>query len=91
VAEASTFEVLATARAAEERVGPLVDGVLRVRVTRPAAEGQANEAIRRLAARALDVAPSRLSLVAGARSRHKRFSVDGLTSEELATRLARLG
>ena len=90
MADTPVIDVLATPRAADNVVGPLVDGVLRVRVSRPPADGEANDAIRRLLAAAIGLAPSRLSLVAGARSRHKRFSVEGLTSAELAGRLERL-
>lgn len=46
---------------------------IRVFVTAPPADGAANEAVRRLLAKALGVAPSRLELVRGASSRDKRF------------------
>ncbi len=72
-------------------MGPLTDGVLQVRVTRPATDGQANAAVRRLVAAALDVAPSRLHLVAGERARLKRFEVDGLEPAELLARIGRIG
>ena len=81
-------EVLVTPRAAADGLGPMVDGVLRVRVTRPPAEGEANEAVGRLLARALRVGRSRVVLVAGSRSRHKRFAVSGVPAAEIARRLA---
>jgi uncharacterized protein len=61
------------------RKGPLVetgaDGELTVYVREPAVEGKANEAVVRLLAKHLGVAPGRLDLVSGATSRVKRFRV----------------
>jgi uncharacterized protein YggU (UPF0235/DUF167 family) len=61
------------------RKGPLVetavDGELIVYVRQPAVEGKANEAVVRLLAKHLGVAPSRLVLVSGATSWVKRFRV----------------
>jgi hypothetical protein len=85
----ASLEVLVTPRATAERVGPVEAGVLRVRVTRPPAEGAANRAVQRLVARALDLPPSDLRLVAGERARRKRFLIEALTEVELAARLAR--
>jgi hypothetical protein len=85
------LEVAVTPRSAADRVGPFVDGVLRVRVTRPPADGEANRAVIRLVARALELAPSRMALVSGERSRRKRLRVDGIGDEELARRLAGIG
>lgn len=86
----ASLEVLVTPRAAAERVGPVEAGVLRIRVTRPPADGEANRAVQRLIARALDLPPSGLRLVSGERSRRKRFAIDALSATELAARLARL-
>jgi len=77
-------------RAARDHVGPREGGVLHVRVTRPPADGAATDAVRRLLAGWLGVAPSRLRLVAGERAREKRFAVDGTTAAELTRRLAGL-
>ena len=84
------LEIAVVPRASADRVGPYVDGVLRVRVTRPPAEGEANRAVLRLVARALDLPPSHLVLVAGERARRKRVRVDGIGRDELARRLAAL-
>ena len=64
------------------------DGTLIVRVSAPPVEGRANAALCRLLARALDVAPSRVSVVRGASAREKVVRVDGL---EAADALRRLG
>jgi uncharacterized protein YggU (UPF0235/DUF167 family) len=85
------LELAVTPRAATDRVGPYAEGVLRVRVTRPPADGEANRSVLRLVARALGVPPRSLRLVAGERARRKRVSVDGLDAAELGRRLAALG
>ncbi len=49
---------------------------LRIRVTAPADEGRANEAVRKLLAKALGVAPTRLTLIRGQTARDKLFQLD---------------
>jgi hypothetical protein len=85
------LELAVVPRASSDRVGPYAGGVLRVRVTRPPADGEANRAVLRLVARALELAPSRLSLIAGSRDRRKRVHVEGIDDAELRRRLARIG
>ena len=54
----------------------LTEGMLRVQVTQVAEGGKATEAVRKLVAHALGIAPSRLELVRGATSRDKLFRVE---------------
>jgi uncharacterized protein len=85
------LELAVAPRSAADRIGPYDAGVLHVRVTRPPADGEANRAVLRLVAGALDLPPSRVVLVAGARARRKRVRVEGIDDAELARRLAGLG
>jgi uncharacterized protein len=85
------LHVAVTTRASQDRVGPYRDGVLAVRVTRPPADGEANRAVLRLVARALDVAPTKLEVVAGQRGRRKRIEVRALDPAELDRRLHAIG
>ncbi len=85
-----SLTVQAHPRASSDRVGPFAGGVLQVRVVRPAAGGEANDAIRRLLARALGTAPSRVRLAAGSRGRQKRYVIEGMPAGELAARLRAL-
>ncbi|MBS1879706.1 MAG: DUF167 domain-containing protein [Actinobacteria bacterium] len=64
------------------------DGVLRAQVTAPPAEGRANRALCKLIAKRLGIAPSRVSVVQGAKSRDKLVEVEGLDAAELARLLA---
>ena len=58
-----------TPRAARERIAPGPDGGYLAHVTAPPVDGAANDALRRLVARAAGVAPSRVSVVRGQRGR----------------------
>lgn len=84
-------DVAVTPRAARDRVGPLRDGILQVRTTRPASDGEANRAVVRLVGRAIGIAPSQMEIVTGARARRKRIEISGLTEAELDRRLQALG
>jgi uncharacterized protein YggU (UPF0235/DUF167 family) len=66
-------------RDAIEGVQRLADGraVLKARVRTAASEGAANAALIRLVAATLGVAPSRVTLTAGASARIKRLAVEG--------------
>jgi uncharacterized protein len=83
----AVLEIVVVPRASAARVGPYAAGVLRVRVVRPPADGEANRAVIRLVARALGLAPSSVELMTGARARRKRLRIDGIDADELARRL----
>jgi uncharacterized protein YggU (UPF0235/DUF167 family) len=85
------LEIAVVPRASFDAVGPYENGTLRVRVTRPPAGGEANRAVLRLVARALEIPPTFLELAAGSRSRRKRIRIIGLDDYELRRRLAALG
>lgn len=88
MAEGARIEVQVVPRASANRVGPMKDGVLHVRVTRPPADGEANRAVQGLLAAALRLAPGRVSLIRGERARRKLFAVAGLGQSEVDRRLA---
>ncbi len=58
-------------------------GVLRARVSAPPVDGKANRALCKLIAKRVGVAPSRVSVVRGERSRDKVVRVEGLESRAL--------
>lgn len=76
-----------TAGSSEERIAGWHGGSLRVKVRARAEKGRANEAVLRLLARRLGVAPANLSIVRGAASRDKLVDVESLSEEELRARL----
>lgn len=61
--------------------------VLRVRVRARPVEGQANDALVKLLAAALDLPRGQVTLARGDRSRLKRLTVPGLDEEEMRRRL----
>lgn len=65
----------------------LRDGLLHVYVTSPPVEGAANDAVVRLVSRCLGVAPSRLEIRSGSKSRNKSLVVSGMTQASLAKKL----
>ena len=87
-ADAVTLRVRVQPRASREAILGWRDDVLRLAVTAPPVEGGANQAVCRLLARALGVAPSSVSLVRGGHGRDKVLRVEGMTGDELRSRLA---
>ena len=72
-----------------KKPGVVITGdTVMVRVREPAIEGRATEAARRAVATALEVPQSAVTLVRGATSRHKTFTVAGMTKDEALKRLA---
>jgi uncharacterized protein len=80
------FAVRLTPRAAADRVDGVLDGVLRARVTAPAVEGAANNALIKLIAEELGVLRSDVRIVAGATSRQKLIVVDGGNADAIVAR-----
>ena len=70
-----------------ERV-ELVGDSVRVWVRARAVEGQANEAIEQVIARALGLRPRQVRIIRGATSRHKTVEVDIAELDELRKRLS---
>jgi uncharacterized protein (TIGR00251 family) len=59
------------------------DGVLQARVTAAPVDGRANRALCRLIAKQVGVAPSRVTVIRGAKSRDKVVIVEGVGAEAL--------
>jgi uncharacterized protein (TIGR00251 family) len=62
------------------------EGTLKVKVTSPPVEGKANEAVRRILAKALGLPKGRIALLSGAHSRTKTIRIEGCSLED-ATRI----
>jgi len=87
-ADTATLRVRVQPRASREAILGWREDVLRVAVTAPPVEGEANQAVRRLLARVLGLAPSDVSVVRGERSRDKVVRIAGVTDAALRRRLA---
>ena len=79
--------VRVTPRASRDEVIGWREGALRVRLRAPPVEGRANEALRRMLAERLGVAPSAVQIVSGETSRVKRVRVEGMTESDVEQRL----
>ena len=85
--EAVSFRVRLVPRASRDRIAGIRDGVVRIRLTAPPAEGAANEALTRFLASVLRVAKRGVEIVSGQTAREKLVSVSGLSPEEIEARL----
>lgn len=84
---AARIRVHLTPRSGRDELKGWRDDVLRVRVTASPVEGQANAALVRLLAKALDVPGSRVGIIAGTHGREKTVVIEGLTQAEALARL----
>jgi uncharacterized protein (TIGR00251 family) len=74
-------------RAARERIAGERAGRLLVEVNAPPVEGRANEAVCKVIARALGVAPGRVAVIGGERGRDKLLKIDGVSFDHASRAL----
>jgi uncharacterized protein (TIGR00251 family) len=80
----AALAVRVTPRASRnEIVEVLSDGTVKIRLTAPPVEGQANQALVNFLSDVLDIAPSRLEIVAGATGRDKLVSILDMEADEV--------
>ena len=77
------FAVRVAPRASRNAIEGEYQGALKVRLTAPAVEGRANDALVRLLAERLNVSRSAVRIVAGEKSRTKRLEIAGVTRAQL--------
>ena len=82
-AESSTFNVHIQPRASRNEICGLHDGSLKIRLTSPPVEGAANRLCTEFLAKLLGLAKSRVTIVAGEKSRHKTIRVEGATAADI--------
>ncbi len=73
-------------RGGADRVEGVIDGVLRARVSAPAVDGAANNALVRLLADELGLAQRDVRIVAGASGRQKLVVLDGVDPDVIIAR-----
>lgn len=76
--DACSFPISVKTSSGKSRIVGEENGVLKVEVTAAPVEGKANAAVIKLIAKSLDVAPSRVTIAAGEKSKKKRISVSGI-------------
>jgi uncharacterized protein len=78
------FQVRVAPRASRDAIEGEYQGGLKVRLTAPPVDGEANEALCRLLAARLNVPLGAVRIVAGEKSRTKRVAVRGVTPAQVA-------
>lgn len=88
-AGAVRFGVHVRPRSSRSAILGVREGALDVALTAPPADGAANAELIKIVARALEVRRGDVNIVAGASSRSKLIEVNGTSSAEARTRLAK--
>ena len=91
MATGARIDIRVQPRASRNAISGMRAGILRIRVTAPPVDGQANAAAIALLAQALDLPKSAIRLVRGASSREKTLAVESMSQEEVNQRLNLLG
>ena len=84
-----TLDILVQPRASRAKLGPMHDGRLKVSVTSPPVDGEANAAVIELLAKELRVPKSAITIVAGTTGRRKTVRIDGVTPAAIEALCAR--
>jgi uncharacterized protein len=82
-----TIDLHVQPRASRNEIVGVQGEELKVRLTSPPVEGEANRLCVEFIAKTLKVAKSTMELVAGEKSRHKRLLIRGMTAEEVRSAL----
>ncbi|PIU91984.1 MAG: YggU family protein [Anaerolineae bacterium CG_4_9_14_0_8_um_filter_58_9] len=86
----AALAVRVTPRASRNEIfGVLNDGTVKIHLTAPPVEGQANEALLKFLSEVLGVPVSRLDIVAGKTGRDKLVSIMGVDAETVHKRIIR--
>ncbi len=88
MSEPITFDVLVQPRASRAKLGPRHDGRIKIAVTAPPVDGEANAAVIELIAKTLGVPKRDVEVIAGATSRRKTLRVRGATLAQLEAAIA---
>lgn len=83
-----TVHILVQPRASRAKIGPRHDGRIKIAVTAPPVDGEANAAVIELLAKALGVAKSSIEVIAGQSSRRKTLRIAGVTEAQIEGLLA---
>ena len=79
-----TVDILVQPRASRAKIGPMHDGRIKIAVTAPPVDGEANAAVIELLARRLGIARGDIAVIAGASSRRKTLRIANVTAAQIA-------
>ena len=83
-ADSVTFSVHVQPRASKNEVCGIQGDALKLRLTSPPVEGEANRLCIEFLAKLLRVPKSSVAIIAGEKSRHKTLRITGVTAREIA-------
>ena len=83
-----TVEILVQPRASRAKIGPMHEGRIKVAVTSPPVDGEANAAVIELFAKQLGIAKRCVEIVAGQTSRRKTLKLSQVTPAQVEGLLA---
>lgn len=83
-----TIDVLVQPRASRAKIGPRHDGRIKIAVTAPPVDGEANAAVVALLAKSLGIAKSAIEVIAGTSSRRKTIRIAGVTAAQVEELIA---
>jgi hypothetical protein len=87
-APSTTIDVLVQPRASRAKIGPRHDGRIKIAVTAPPVDGEANAAVIELLAKSLRVPKSAVEVIAGEASRRKTIRITGVTEAQIEALIA---
>jgi uncharacterized protein len=85
------MEVYVQPKASRNELVGIHEGTLKVRLTAPPVEGEANKECVKFLAKLLNISKSRVEVVQGYKSRHKTILILGSTGDDLLNRLQQKG
>lgn len=85
---AITIDILVQPRASRAKIGPMHDGRIKIAVTAPPVDGEANAAVIELLAKQLGIPRGSIEVIAGASSRRKTLKIANVTEQQIAELLA---
>jgi uncharacterized protein len=84
-----SFAVRLQPRASRDEISGVVDSALKIRLTAPAVENRANEALREFLGALLKRPKSAVRILSGDRSRTKRIEIRGVTPQQIHSLLSK--
>ncbi len=70
-----------------EITGLLEDGTIKIRLTAPPVDGQANDLLIKFLAEILETAPSKIEIIGGQSSRNKLISIVDITTSQVQEKI----
>jgi len=74
-------------RSSQNKISGVIDGALKIKLTAPPVEGEANQELIRFLAQVLQVSRSQISLIQGSTGRNKIIQIEDVDKEYLLKRL----